>query len=251
MSRGLTDDTQDRYSLSSPTEDPPMTTTIAGISSMATRLILGELGQRYEASCGVKVAIKAMGGVDAARLVREGEPADIVILASGPMAKLEAEGHILAGSIKGFARSGMAIAVRVGAERPDIGDEAAVKRAVLAAKTVCYSTGPSGDHLLQLCAKWGLAADDARLVKAPPGIPVGSLVAQGDADLGFQQLSELIHVQGITVLGPLPPEIQNVTVFAAGVASTSKQSEQTAALIAYLTSPETAGVKQAQGMEAA
>jgi molybdate transport system substrate-binding protein len=228
-----------------------MTTTIAGISSMATRLILGELGQRYEAARGVKVAIKAMGGVDAARLVREGEPADIVILASGPMAKLEAEGHILAGSIKGFARSGMAIAVRAGAEQPDIGDEAAVKRAVLAARTVCYSTGPSGDHLLQLCAKWGLAADDARLVKAPPGIPVGSFVAQGDADLGFQQLSELIHVEGIVVLGPLPPEIQNVTVFAAGVASASEQPDATRDLIVYLASPETAAVKQAQGMEPA
>jgi molybdate transport system substrate-binding protein len=228
-----------------------MTTTIAGISSMATRLILGELAQRYEAGCGVSVAIKAMGGVDAARLVREGEPADIVILASGPMAKLEAEGHLVAGSVRGFARSGMAIAVRAGATRPDIGDEAAVKRAVLAAGRVCYSTGPSGDHLLQLCARWGLAADDARLVKAPPGVPVGSLVAEGEADLGFQQLSELIHVQGITVLGPLPPEIQNVTVFAAGIASASKQPEATAALIAYLASPQTAEVKQAQGMEAA
>lgn len=228
-----------------------MTTTIAGISSMATRLILGELTKRHEAQSGIASAIKAMGGVDAAKRVREGEATDIVILASGPMAKLEAEGHLARGSVKGFARSGMAVAVRAGAPQPDIGDEAAVKRAVLEAGKVCYSTGPSGDHLLQLCAKWGLAADDARLVKAPPGIPVGSFVAQGDADLGFQQLSELIHVQGIVVLGPLPPEIQNVTVFAAGIASTSKQPNETAALIAYLTSPETAEVKTAQGMEPA
>ena len=92
-----------------------MTTTITGISSMATRLILGELGQRFEAAEGVKVAIQAMGGVDAAKRVREGEATDIVILASGPMAKLEAEGHLVAGSVKGFTRSGMAIAVRSGA----------------------------------------------------------------------------------------------------------------------------------------
>jgi len=228
-----------------------MPTPIAGVSSMATRLILGELAQRYEAASGVPVAIKAMGGVDAAALVRSGEPTDIVVLASGPMAKLEAEGHIAAGSIRGFTRSGMAIAVRAGAAQPDIGTEAAVKAAVLAANRVCYSTGPSGDHLLQLCAGWGVAADDPRLVKAPPGVPVGTLVARGEADLGFQQLSELIHVPGIVVLGPLPPEIQNVTVFAAGVAGTSKQPEQTAALIAYLASPETAAVKQAQGMEPA
>jgi molybdate transport system substrate-binding protein len=228
-----------------------MTAPITGISSMATRLILGELGQRFEAAKGVKVAIQAMGGVDAAKRVREGEQADIVILASGPMAKLEAEGHLVAGSVRGFTRSGMAIAVRAGAPRPDIGSEAAVKAAAMAAGKVCYSTGPSGDHLLQLCAGWGIAADDPRLVKAPPGIPVGTFVAEGKADLGFQQLSELIHVQGIEVLGPLPPEIQNVTVFAAGVATMSKQPEATAALVAYLASPETAGVKQAQGMEPA
>jgi molybdate transport system substrate-binding protein len=228
-----------------------MGTPISGISSMATRLILGELGRRYEAASSVGVAIKAMGGVDAARLVREGEATDIVILASGPMAKLEAEGHIVAGSIKGFARSGMAIAVRAGAQRPDIGDEDAVRRAVFAAKTVCYSTGPSGDHLLQLCERWGIPADADRLLKAPPGVPVGSLVAQGHADLGFQQLSELINVPGIEVVGPLPPEIQAVTVFAAGVASTSAQPAQTEDLIAYLTSAQTDAVKQAQGMEPA
>lgn len=226
-------------------------TTLSGISSMATRLILAELTQRHEAASGVKAEIKSMGGVDAAEKVRAGEAVDIVILASGPMKKLEAEGHLVAGSVKGFTRSGMAIAVPAGAAQPDISNEAAVKAAVLAAGKVCYSTGPSGDHLLALCAKWGLEASDPKLVKAPPGIPVGSFVAQGDADIGFQQLSELIHVKGIVVLGPLPPEIQNVTVFAAGIATTSQQKAETEALIAYLASPETAEVKTAQGMEAA
>jgi molybdate transport system substrate-binding protein len=228
-----------------------MTTTISGVSSMATRLILGELAQRYEAAKGVKVSIASMGGVDAAKRVREGDKTDIVVLASGPMAKLEAEGHLVAGSVKGFTRSGMAIAVRKGAARPDIGDEEAVKKAVLAAGKVCYSTGPSGDHLLQLCARWGVAADSDKLLKAPPGVPVGSLVAKGEADLGFQQLSELIHVPGLEVLGPLPPEIQNVTVFAAGVSVMSNHPTETAALIAYLASPETAEVKREQGMEPA
>src|ERR1700742_4563984 len=129
--------------------------TLTGIYSMATRLILAELTARYEAKAGVKAEIKAMGGVDAAEKVRAGEPADIVILASGPMKKLEAEGHIIAGTIQGFTRSGMAIAVKAGAAKPDISAEEAVKRAVMAAGKVCYSTGPSGDHLLSLCAKWG------------------------------------------------------------------------------------------------
>jgi molybdate transport system substrate-binding protein len=226
-----------------------MTTTISGISSMATRQILGELTQRYETATGVSAAIKAMGGVDAAKLVREGEATDIVILASGPMAKLEAEGHLIAGSVKGFARSGMAIAVRTGTPHPDIGSEEAVKRAVFAARTVGYSTGPSGDHLVSLCERWGLPAD--RLLKAPPGVPVGSLVAKGEADLGFQQLSELINVPGLDVVGPLPPEIQATTIFAAGIASTSKQPKETEALIAYLTSAGTDAVKRDQGMEPA
>src|ERR1700761_138136 len=218
-----------------------MSTAIAGISSMATRVILADLTKRYEAASGVAADIRAMGGVDAAKLIRTGEETDIVILASGPMAQLEAEGHLLAGSVKPFARSGMAIAVKAGAVRPDIGGEEAVKRAIAAARKVGYSTGPSGDHLLQLVARWGL--DDAdRMLKAPPGIPVGKLGADGQADLGFQQLSELL-MPGIDVVGPLPPEIQAVTVFAAGVAKTSKRVAETEALIAYLTGSDADAVK--------
>ncbi|WP_404713511.1 substrate-binding domain-containing protein [Sphingomonas sp. MMS24-J13] len=223
-----------------------MRKSLTGLSSMATRRILDALTQRYEASSGTNAAIKAMGGVDAAKLVRAGEPADIIILASGVMAQLEAEGLVVAGSVKAFARSGMAIAVQAGAEKPDIGGEDAVRRAVATARKVAYSTGPSGDHLLKLCERWGIPAD--QLVKAPPGVPVGSLVADGQAELGFQQLSELIHVAGIEVIGPLPAEIQAETIFAAGISITSSQQGDTADLIAFLTSPETDEVKRAEGM---
>ncbi|HVV95174.1 MAG TPA: substrate-binding domain-containing protein, partial [Hyphomicrobiales bacterium] len=162
------------------------------------------------------------------------------------------EGHVLAGSVKGFARSGMAIAVRAGAPQPDISSEDAVKRAVAAAGKVGYSTGPSGDHVLKLCERWGILPSGAgRLVKAPPGVPVGSLVAKGEVDLGFQQLSELLHEPGIAIVGPLPPDIQAVTVFAAGVSRTSPQPEETRALIAFLASPEAEDDKRAQGMEGA
>lgn len=219
---------------------------------MATRVILGDLAQRYEAASGVRVAIRSMGGVDAAKLVRAGEVTDIVVLASNVMAQLEAEGHIVPGSIKGFTRSGMAIVVPEGAPRPDISDEAAVRQAVGTARKVGYSTGPSGDHLLKLCERWGLLPGEAEhLVKAPPGVPVGKLVAQGDADLGFQQLSEFLGVAGIEIVGPLPPEIQAVTVFSAGVCSASTQPDETQRLIAYLASPDTAAVKRERGMEPA
>ena len=228
-----------------------MSTAITGISSMATRAILGELSKGYEQASGAEVDIRSMGGVDAAKLVRAGEVTDVVVLASGVMAQLEAEGHLLAGGVRGVTRSGMAIVVRSGLPHPDIGSEDAVRRAVTAARKVGYSTGPSGDHLLKLCETWGLAPDDDRLVKAPPGAPVGALVARGDADLGFQQLSEFLGVEGIEILGPLPPEIQAVTVFAAGVASASTQPDAARALIAYLTSPQTADAKRRHGMDPA
>lgn len=223
---------------------------ITGISSMATRQILSALSKSYEEKTGKSVAIEAMGGVDAARAVREGQPTDIVILASDVMARLETEGFIVSGSITGIARSGMAIAVRAGTPHPDIASAASVKLAISAAQRIGYSTGPSGDHLLQLCETWGLL-DSGRMVKAPPGVPVASLVAQGQADLGFQQLSELMHVPGIEIVGPLPPEIQAVTVFAAGIAATSKQPEEARALISFLASQDTAIVKRDQGMDAA
>ncbi len=223
---------------------------ITGISSMATRQILAALGKRFEEKMGKSVAIRAMGGVDAARVVRDGEPTDIVILASDVMSKLQAEGFILAGSIVPFARSGMAIAVRAGMPHPDITSAESVRRAILAAEKVGYSTGPSGDHLLRLCDKWGLSST-GRMIKAPPGTPVASLVAQGQADLGFQQLSELMHVPGIEIVGPLPREIQVETVFAAGIATASKQPEEARAVIAFLASPEGADIKRGQGMDPA
>lgn len=216
---------------------------------MATRLILQALARSYELTSGVPVEFESMGGVDAARHIRTGGEADVVVLASNVMAALEGEGCILPGTTRAFARSGMSIAIPAGGERPDIRDEEAVRRAVLAAGRVCYSTGPSGDHLLQLCARWGVAADSDRLLKAPPGVPVGSLVAEGQADLGFQQLSELIHVPGVEVVGPLPPDIQAVTVFSAGVCSRSSRPEQARDLIAFMASPAADLVKRQEGME--
>jgi molybdate transport system substrate-binding protein len=229
-----------------------MTQQLTGLSSMATRQILNDLAGLYEQRTGTQVVIRSMGGVEVARVVRAGEPADVIILAAKAIEQLEAEGHVVPESRVGFARSGMAIATPRGAQRPDIGDEAAVKHAILNARGICYSTGPSGNHLIQLIERWGIAGSVVdRLIQAPPGVPVGTMLADGKADLGFQQLSELLHVPGIEVVGPLPPGIQSVTVFAAGVSKVSYRANQARALIAYLTSPEAEAAKRQHGMEPA
>ena len=220
---------------------------VTGLSSMATRRILADLAQDYKSQTGVRVEIRSMGGVEAAKLVRAGEATDIVVLPSKVMASLEAEGHLAKGGTKDFARSEIGIAVRAGLALPIVESEQAVRQAMLDARRICYSTGPSGDHLKTLCEKWGVRG----ALVARPGVPVAALVANGEADLGFQQLSELIGQPGIEIVGPLPPEIQALTVFSAGVSATSREPEAARALVSYLAAVETGAAKRRHGMEPA
>ena len=228
------------------------TTPIQLIASMATKLLLADLVARYAAQTGVPVNVVSVGGVDAAQRVQAGEAFDVVMLAANAIEQLTAAGHIVPGSRVDVVDSGVAVAVRAGAALPDIGSEAAVKAAVLAAPRLSYSTGPSGVQLARLFERWGIADTLAgRIVTAPPGVPVGTLVACGEVELGFQQYSELMHLPGITVVGPLPPEIQITTTFAAGIGSRSAQPEAVRALLQFFASPEVAAVKRQHGMVAA
>lgn len=226
----------------------PSTAPLRAISSMATRLLLAELFAMHQARTGQPVELQALGGVDAAQRVQAGEEVDLVILASDALDKLIAAGHVLPGRVD-LVNSGVAVAVREGAPLPDLSSPESVKAAVLAAPSLAYSTGPSGTALLALFKRWDIfEAVEARLVQARPGVPVGSLVASGEVALGVQQLSELIHVQGITIAGPLPPEIQITTVFSAGIARSSSRADAVRALLAFLASPDTHAAKQRQGM---
>jgi molybdate transport system substrate-binding protein len=226
--------------------------TIRGISSMATRQVLADLVAAFGLHSGGTVAIESVGGVDAARRVLAGEAFDVVVLASDAIDKLIAAGRVLADSKVDLVHSGVAVAVQAGAPRPDIGSEAAVRAAVLAARSVSYSTGPSGVALANLFARWGIADQlQDRLVTPPPGVPVGALVASGAVELGFQQYSELINLGGLDVLGPLPADIQITTTFSAGVCAGSIQPDAVRALLAFMASPAAADAKRRQGMDPA
>jgi molybdate transport system substrate-binding protein len=225
---------------------------IKGISSMATRQVLAELGADFQRRSGEAVAIESVGGVDAAKRAQAGEAFDVVFLASDAIDKLAAGGSVVAGSKVDLVLSPVAIAVRAGAPHPDISSEDAVRRAVLAASGVGYSTGPSGVALLGLFERWGIAGElQGRIVQAPPGVPVGALVAQGQVALGFQQLSELMHLQGIDVVGPLPEAIQIVTTFSAGVCAASQQPQRVRAMLDFMASADAVDAKRRHGMEPA
>jgi molybdate transport system substrate-binding protein len=184
--------------------------------------------------------------------VDSGEPFDFVVLAAEAIERLVQSGRVDPDSRVALARSGIAIAVAAGAPRPDIGDESAVRAAVMRARTIGFSTGPSGVHLTRLLERWGIAETvGTRLVQAPPGVPVGTLIVRGEVELGFQQLSELMHLQGIDVLGSLPPEIQQVTTFMCAICTASARTEETKALLSFFASPQAADAKHRHGMEPA
>jgi molybdate transport system substrate-binding protein len=224
--------------------------TIKGISSMATRQLLTELVADYQKQTDIDIQIESIGGVNAAKRVQAGEAFDVVFLSSEAIDQLIASGHIDPTSKVNLVNSGVAVAVKAEAAAPDISSEAALKAAVLAAKTISYSTGPSGLALAKLFERWGIAEQlNSRIVQAPSGVPVGSLIAKGEVELGFQQLSELIHLEGISIVGPLPPEIQITTTFSAGVCTATTQADAVRAMLAYMASPAATAAKLRQGME--
>ena len=221
------------------------------LSSMAAREVLADLIQGFTAQTGQRVEAEAAGGVEVAKRIQAGEAADVVVLSDTAIDKLIAAAQLRPGRVD-LVKSGVAIAVRSGASRPDISTEAAVKAAVAGAGSLSYSTGPSGVYLEKLFARWGiLESVRPRIVVPPPGIPVGSLVAGGQAALGFQQLSELLNVAGIEVLGPLPAAIQTITTFSAGISVQCAQPQLAAQLLDYMRLPAATGVKQRYGMEPA
>jgi len=218
---------------------------------MATRRLLGEMIAQFEKTSPHRVPLESVGGLDAAKRVRAGEPLDVVVLAREVIDDLIGAARIVQGSRVDVAVSAIGVAVRSGTPHPDISSADGVRAAVLAARRIGYSTGPSGQYLAKLFASWdpdGRLTD--RITVAPVGVPVGSLVARGDIDIAFQQLSEL-GGDGIDVVGQLPPDIQMMTTFSGGVARASAQPDAARALLAFMASPALTPIKREHGMDAA
>jgi molybdate transport system substrate-binding protein len=232
---------------------------LAGIAHAAEIRVIGSPGTRapytrlvpgFEKATGHKV-VTVWGGVnDVAKRVADGETADVVMLPAAQIDGLIKQGKLIPDSRVDVAKSGIGVAIRAGAAKIDISSAEGLKKALLAAKTIAYSTGPSGVYMADLIRKWGIADQvKSKIVPARRNVPIGVMVAAGEAEIGFQQVSELLPVEGIDYLGPLPPDIQETTVFSAAVHKAAGAADAGRALLKFLTAPEAAPVIRKTGME--
>ena len=221
------------------------------MSSVAIKAAYLELQPQFERASGHTVVTKWIPGVDVLKRVKEGESSDIVILQAKDIDTLIAAGRIDPNGRYELARSGVGVAVRAGAPRPDISTVDALKRALLAAKGISFSTGPSGVYMLELFEKLGIANDIKPKLKQIKGEPSGAACARGKTEIAFQQVSELLPVPGIDLIGTLPPEIQKVTTFCAGLQKTAREVAAAKEWIAFIKSPAAADAIRKSGMEPA
>jgi molybdate transport system substrate-binding protein len=209
-----------------------------------------ELLPVFEKTTGNKVTTDWGGVTEIARRVAGGETADIVILPVAQIDALIARGKLIAATRVVVARSGVGVAVKRGAPKIDISSGDGLRKALLAAKSIAYSTGPSGAHMADLIKKWGIADQlKGKIVISPAETPVGVVLARGGAEIGFQQVSELVHVENINYLGPLPADVQETTVFAAALHKNARSPDAARALVKFLSAPDAAPVIRKAGMD--
>ena len=229
-----------------------MSTDITIISSMATRQLLDDVVKIWAMRGGCSVHVESVGGVDASKRIMAGERFDVAVLAADAINKLAAADRVIGATVTELARSSVAIAVRRGFSAPSIATEEALRQTVLTARTLGYSTGPSGQALQGLFARWGIVDDiRSRIVQAPPGIPVGELIRRGEVDVGFQQLSELMHLEGIEIIGPMPPGLEIDTIFSGAVCATSGHPDAARGLLELTRSPAADDAMKRNGMQPA
>jgi molybdate transport system substrate-binding protein len=219
------------------------------LASGAVKEAYTEMFPQFEKASGHKIVIIWAGTNDIKKKIDGGEVYDLIVIASPQMDDFIKDGKVAAGSKADLVKSGVGVAVKAGAPKPDFSSSEALKKAVLAAKSVGYSQGPSGVYMVSLFEKMGIAdAVKAKAKVVTPGIPVATVVRNGEADIGFQQVSELIHEPGIDFLGPLPAEIQRITTFSGGVHAQSKEPVAAKALQSFLTEPARAPSLKRHGL---
>jgi molybdate transport system substrate-binding protein len=221
-------------------------------STQATEEAYKELVAQFEKATGHKVTTYFSGTINVSKRLATGEPHDLIIM-SGPAIDEQIKlGHAVAGSRVDFASSGTGLAVRKGAPKPDISSPEALRKTLLAAKSIGYSTGPSGVYMLSVFEKMGIADQvKGKLKQTPSGVFVGTLIATGETEVGFQQISELVHFDGIDYVGPLPGNLQRMTMFSAAIHAGAKQGDPARALVKFITAPSAAPVIKKHGLEPA
>jgi molybdate transport system substrate-binding protein len=222
------------------------------VSTQATQEAYLELVAQFEKTSGHKVTTVFSGTLNVQKRLADGEPYDLIIMAGPAIDDQIKLGRAVAGSRVDFAKSGTGLAVRKGAAKPDIRSVDAFRKTLLAAKSIGYSTGPSGLYMLSVFEKLGIAGEvKGKLKQTPSGVFVGTLIANGETEIGFQQISELVHFAGIDYVGPLPGDLQRMTMFSAGIHAGAKQTDAARALVKFITAPSAASIIRKHGLEPA
>ncbi len=220
------------------------------LSTQATEQSYRELVPRFERSTGHKVTTVFTGTLDADKRLAAGETYDLLIMSRPSIEEHIKDGKLASGSRVDIAKSGVGIGVKSGARKPDIGSTEALKKTLLAAKSIGYSTGPSGNYIVALFQRLGIADQiKPKLKQTPTSIFVGSIIASGEVELGFQQISEISHFPGVDYAGPLPSAVQEYTTFSSGIVSGTRQAAAAKAFVKFLTSPGAAPAFKNRGME--
>jgi molybdate transport system substrate-binding protein len=220
------------------------------LASGATKEVYLELIPQFEQSSGNKAVATWSGTADIKKRIAAGEVYDVVIASAPDIDGFIQQGKMVSGSRINLMKSGVGVAVRAGAPKPDISSSEALKKTLLAAKSIGYSTGPSGVYVMSLLERMGIADQvKSKLKQTPSGVRIGTIITSGEAEIGFQQVSELIHEPGVDYIGPLPADIQKITVFSAGIHSGATQPEAAKELVKTLTGTVAAPVIKKHGME--
>ena len=220
------------------------------LSTQATEQAYRELVPQFERATGHRITTIFTGTLDADKRLAAGEAYDLLIMSGPSIDEHLKDGKLVAGSRVDLAKSGVGVGVKAGASKPDIHTTDALRKTILGAKSIGYSTGPSGLYVLKLFQRLGVADQvKPKLKQTATGVFVGSIIASGEVEIGFQQVSELGQYPGVDFVGPLPADLQELTIFSSGITRNAKQADAARAWVRYLTGPEAVQAFTKRGMQ--